>query len=154
MTVFGAGDRVRVESIGDDGLPMVRYGFVGGVAGRDGPVIVMLDGELGGDVMDPGELQHVAVTTIELRLQGSDLVDEPALRIGLVALWEAEADRAGLEVDALHPMGDGVRDSNDSWALAEMTSGGEHYVVRAVLLPHEPDVVRVRADRPGRYDLM
>ena len=30
----------------DDGLPLVRYGFVGGVAERAGPVMVMLDGEL------------------------------------------------------------------------------------------------------------
>jgi hypothetical protein len=153
MTHYSAGDRVRVETVGDDGLPWVRYGFVGGVAGRDGPVVVMLDGELGGDVMDPGDLQPVMVTTIELRLHGSDLVDDVELRIGLLALWEAEADRAGLDLDALHHMGPGVRDSNDSWALAEMTSGGEHYVVRAVRMPNDPDFVYVRADRPTRYDL-
>jgi hypothetical protein len=150
---YRAGDRVRVETVGDDGLPLVRYGFVGGVAGRDGPVVVMLDGELGGDVMDPSDLQPVMVTSIELRLHGTDLIAEATLRIGLLALWEAEADRAGLELDALHPMGTGVRDSNDSWALAEMTSGGEHYVVHALCMPNEPDVVYVRADRPGRYDL-
>lgn len=154
MTGFRAGDRVRVETVGDDGLPLVRYGFVGGVAGRDGPVIVMLDGELGGDVMDPGDLQPVTVTSIELRLHGSDLFDDPHLRTGLLALWEAEADRAGLDLDALHHMGHGVRDSSDSWALAEMTSGGEHYVVRAMRLPHDPEVVRVRADHPTRYDLL
>ena len=49
---FSLGDRVRWTTIGDDGLPLVRYGFVGGVAGDGGPVMVMLDGELGGDVID------------------------------------------------------------------------------------------------------
>ena len=44
--MFGLGDRVRWATIGDDGLPLVRYGFVGGVAGERGPVMVMLDGEL------------------------------------------------------------------------------------------------------------
>ena len=30
---FTPGDRIRYECTGDDGLPLVRYGFVGGVAG-------------------------------------------------------------------------------------------------------------------------
>ena len=30
MTLFRQGDRVRVETTGDDGFPIVRYGFVGG----------------------------------------------------------------------------------------------------------------------------
>ena len=42
--------------------------------------------------------------------------DEPELRQGLVALWHAEADTAGLDVDALRPIGDGKRESDDSWA--------------------------------------
>ena len=49
---FEAGDRVRVTTVGDDGLPVVRYGTVGGVTGTNGPIVVMLDGELGGDVLD------------------------------------------------------------------------------------------------------
>jgi hypothetical protein len=32
-------------------------------------------------------------------------------------------------------------------------AGGEQYVVRAVATPDEPGVVRVRADRPNRWDL-
>ena len=40
---FSPGDRIRYECTGDDGLPLVRYGFVGGVAGSDGPVVVLLD---------------------------------------------------------------------------------------------------------------
>jgi hypothetical protein len=146
------GDRVRIETMADDGLPMVKYGFVGGVAGGDGPVVVMLDGELGGDVVDLCHVQLVSITNVELCLAGSDLMNEPELRRGLVALWHAEADTAGLDVDGLHPLGDGLRDSNDSWALAELFAGGEQYVVRAFRLPNEPDVVRVRADRPNVWD--
>ncbi|MFM2071006.1 MAG: hypothetical protein RLZZ623_1269 [Actinomycetota bacterium] len=141
------GDRVRVETTADDGFPVVRYGFIGGVTGADGPVVVMLDGELGGDVIDLCDVQEVSITNVELCLTGDDLMTEPHLRRGLVALWHAEADNAGLDVDSLHPLGDGHLDANDSWALADLFAGGEQYVVRAYCLPHEPDVVRVRADR-------
>jgi hypothetical protein len=156
------GDRVRVETTGDDGFPVVKYGFVGGVTGPGdgpdgmGPIVVMLDGELGGDVIDPCCVQPVSITNVELCLAGDDLMTEPDLRRGLVALWHAEADQAGLDIDALHPLGtphgDGLRDSSDSWALAELMAGGEQYVVRAFRLPNEPGMVRVRADRPNRWD--
>jgi hypothetical protein len=151
---FRPGDRVRLETTADDGLPLVRYGFVGGVSGTCGPVVVMLDGELGGDIVDLGQLQPVTITNVELCLHGMDLFENPDLRRGLVALWQAEADQAGISMEALHPIGEGLRDSSDSWALAELTSGGEHYVVRAVRLPHEPEFIRVRADRPTRFELM
>jgi hypothetical protein len=142
------GDRVRYESIGDDGLPLVRYGFVGGIAASDGPVVVMLDGELGGDVVHLSELQPVTVTTVELILHGNDLVDDPELRRGLVSLWHAEADSAGLDIDSLHPMGDGECERPGGWCLAELLSGGMRYVLRAVHSEHEPDTVRVRAELP------
>jgi hypothetical protein len=148
---FRAGDRVRVETIGDDGLPLVRYGFIGGLVAPHGSgghpqaVSVMLDGELGASVIPRCRIQVVSVTNVELRLSGSDLMTEPDLRRGLLALWHAEADSAGLDVDALHPLGDGLRDSSDSWALAEMVAGGEHYVVRAFQAPGDPDTVRVSA---------
>jgi hypothetical protein len=152
LSPFRPGDRIRMERVGDDGLPLVRYGFVGGIPSGVGPIVVMLDGELGGDIVDPCEVQHVAITSIELCLSGTDLFDEPYLRRGLVALWQAEADSAGLDVGGLHSIGDGLRDSSDSWALAELTAGDEHYVVRAIRLPNEPDLIRVRADRPMRYE--
>ncbi len=142
------GDRIRYECTGDDGLPLVRYGFVGGVAGSDGPVVVMLDGELGGDVVNLTEVQPVTVTTVELCLHGCDLVDEPELRRGLVALWMGEADTAGLDIDSLQALGDGQCNSPGEWCLAELHSGGERYVLRAAPLPHDPDIVRVRAESP------
>lgn len=144
--IFSPGDRIRYECVGDDGLPLVRYGFIGGVAGSGGPVVVMLDGELGGDVVNVSQVQHVTITTVELCLHGADLVDQPELRRGLVSLWHAEADTAGLDVDSLHPIGDGECDSSGGWCLADLRAGGDRYVLRAVQLPHEPDVVRVRAE--------
>ena len=142
------GDRVRYESTGDDGLPLVRYGFVGGVAATDGPVIVMLDGELGGDVVNLAELQPVTVMTVELILHGTDLVDEPELRRGLMSLWHAEADSAGLDIDSLHPMGEDECKKPGGWCLAELLSGGDRYILRALQHDHEPDTVRVRAELP------
>ena len=156
---FRPGDRVRFECEGEDGLPVVRYGFVGGVADSDGTdvqegtVVVMLDGELSGEQVDLSNIQPVTIMTVELCLSGSDLLTESELRRGLVALWHAEADSAGLDVDALHPLGDGERESSDSWSLAELMAGGEQYVVRAFQLPHEPDLVRIRADRPRRWSV-
>ena len=36
--MYRPGDRVRFETTGDDGWPLIRYGFVGGVAGNgEGP---------------------------------------------------------------------------------------------------------------------
>ena len=93
---------MRVETIGDDGLPLVRYGFVGGLVGDEGPVVVMLDGDLKDDtVVDRSEIAPVTITTVELRLQGTDLLDDPALRQGLVNLWSAEAEEAGLAIGTL-----------------------------------------------------
>ena len=149
---YQPGDRVRVVSVGEDGLPLVRYGCVGGMAGREGPIVVMLDGELGGDVLDPSEVELVTITGLELCLVGDDLVDDCELRRGLMGLWQAEADTAGLSIEALHPLAEPLRDSSDSWVLAELTAGGEHYVLRAVRSPNEPGAVRLRADRPNRWD--
>ncbi len=147
---FSSGDRIRYECTDDDGFPLVRYGFIGGVAGSTGPIVVMLDGELTGDVVNMAEVQPVTITTVELILHGADLVDEAELRRGLVALWLAEADTAGLDIDALHQIGDGECDAPGGWCLAQLIAGGEEYVLRAVQLPHEPETVRVRAEHPLR----
>jgi hypothetical protein len=144
---FGLGDRVRWETTGDDGLPLVRYGFVGGVAGESGPVMVMLDGELNGDVVDLDQLQPVTITNVELQLDGPDLIDDPSLRRGLVHLWQAEAEQAGLDVDSMERLGAGQQLPDQSWSLAALTSGGERYVVRAMRLDQDPQVVRIRAEQ-------
>jgi hypothetical protein len=146
------GDRVRLETTDPDGLPLVRYGFVGGVDEQQ--VVVLLDGDFAADmVVDLSQLQPVTITNVELRLHGADLLEDPRLRHGLVSLWSAEAEEAGLEIGSLHCMGDGVRDSNDGYSLAELMAGGEQYVLRAVLESYRSDVVRVRADRSDRWDV-
>lgn len=142
--IFSAGDRIRHECMGDDGLPLVRYGFVGGVAGSDGPVVVMLDGELGGDVVNLSEVQPVAIHTVELCLRGTDLLDDPELRRGLVALWLGEADSAGLGIDSVQTLGAGRCDTADAWSLAVLEACGHRFVLRA--LRDADEQVRVHAE--------
>ena len=145
--MFQPGDRVRWLTTGDDGLPLVRYGFVGGMNGDATRVAVMLDGELKGDKVIPHhELAPVEITTVELRLQGVDLLDDPSLRQGLVNLWSAEADQAGLEIRAIEPLGTGVREAGHCFALAELRAGGRHWVLKAQPDHGAPDMICVRAD--------
>lgn len=151
MTIFSHGDRVRYATTGDDGLPLVRYGFVGG-ATDDGPLVVMLDGELKGDVVEPEKVESVNICNVTLTLGGSDLLHDPSLRQGLVNLWAAEAESAGLEIGTLNTIGTGVRDSSEGYALAELSSGGEQYVLRATLCLKVYDAIVVHADRPNRWE--
>lgn len=148
--MFQPGDRVRWETTGDDGLPLIRYGFVGGCNGFGTRVPVMLDGQLKGDtVVDLDQLAPVTITNIELCLHGADLLDDLSLRQGLVSLWSAEADQAGLEVLSLELLGTGVRDGvGDGFALAALMSGGRQYVLRAMYNLKGEGMVRVKADLP------
>lgn len=149
--MFQAGDRVRWETTGDDGLPLVRYGFVGGCNGSGSRVAVMLDGDLSGDtVVDLSQLAPVTITSIELRLDGADLLDDPSLRQALVNLWAGEADQAGLEIRKLDCLGTGLRDSG-GYALAELWAGTEHYVLRATSDPAS-NTIRIRAEMPQRWE--
>lgn len=151
--MFQHGDRIRVEMIADDGLPVVRYGFVVDPKGPLGSVSVLLDGEVAPTVMrNFAQLRPVTITEVELRLNGFDLLDDPALRQGLVNLWSAEAEEAGLEIASLQCIGNGYRDHETGYALAELVSGGEQYVLRAMPALDEADVVRVSAGRPSRLD--
>ena len=145
---FVPGDRVRHEALDDDGLPLVHYGFVDEVR-DDGTIIVLLDVELGHVPVTAGELQPVEVTTVELLLDGRDLVDDPELRRGLVALWQAEADDAGLDIDAVHAVDTctGRCNQQERWCLAELEAGGERYVLRAEQTDGAAFMVRVHADR-------
>lgn len=153
MTSFAPGDRICLRCTGEDGLPMVRYGFVGGCCQDDGTITLMMDDEVSTLTLpDTSELEPVTVTTIELRLGGADLLTDPLLRQGLVHLWRAEAELAGLDIDAIHLMGPGLRDSSEGFVLAELMAGAEQYVVRAICQPNDPETVVVRADRPNRWD--
>lgn len=142
------GDRIRWETVGEAGLPLIHYGFVRGTNGDESRVAVMLDGDLKGDtIVNRDELAPVTITNIELRLRGTDLLADPSLRQGLVSLWTAEADQAGLEVRLLDYVGtEGFGTSPDACALAELRSGGQHYILRA-LTPSDGTVC-VKADLP------
>ncbi len=148
MTLFHHGDRVRYATTGDDGFPVVRYGFVGGVTGEFGPIVVMLDGELGGEVVDAATLESVHIGNVTLTLEGSDLLDDPTLRQALVNMWAAEAESAGLQIAAIDHIGTGVRDSSQGYAIAELTSAGERYTLRAGPCPNTTDAVLVHAQPP------
>jgi hypothetical protein len=154
MTNLRPGDRVRVCTQGDGLLPLIRYGWIGSVLGPDGPLVVMFDGELGGELIGVHQADPVCITSIEIRLEDLALVDDADLRRGLVALWRAEADEAGLAIESLHAMGahgDGLRDSSDGWALAEVMSAGQQYVLRVATEPTLPGVLLLRADPPNRW---
>ena len=148
---FQAGARVRWETTGEDGLPLIRYGFVGSYDGN-GHATVMLDGDLTGDiVVDLSQLAPVSITSVELCLTGSDLLEDPSLRQGLVNLWSAEVDEAGLEIRALERLGHGVKESDDGFALAQLWAGSQQYVLRASR-DDTGETVVVRADAPRFWD--
>jgi hypothetical protein len=143
--MYSLGDRVRVSLTAEDGLPLVRYGFVRSVAEATGPVVVMFDGEIGGEEIAIDQLEPVTVTSLDLRLEGAGLLDDPELRRGLAPLWQAEAEDAGLDVDGMvHLNGDGA-EPGGLWTLAHFTSGGERYALRARSIHTNGSVVRVHA---------
>ncbi len=139
---FDAGDRIRWAATGEDGLPLVRYGFVGGQGRHDGPVVVILDGEIKPQVVQDHELQIVTIGNLELILPGADLISDPELRQGLLSLWQAEADTAGLAVEHVHPISEC---RCGGMPLAELHSCGERYVLHAIQVEGEDDIVHLRA---------
>ncbi|RLE24197.1 MAG: hypothetical protein DRJ50_04980 [Actinobacteria bacterium] len=153
MTDFKLGDRIRYATTDDDGFPLVRYGFVGGFSDPGEPVSVMLDGELSAYVVDLSLVEQVHISNVTLTLGGSDLLDDPSLRQGLVNLWAAEAESAGLQIASLQSIGTGVRDSNEGYALAELNSGGKRYVLRGTLCMYRYNAIVVHAERPNRWDV-
>ena len=141
---FQPGDRVRWQTTGDDGLPLVRYGFVG-VGVHNGVVRVMLDGELKGNTVLPADdLAHVHITNIELRVAGSDLLDDPAMRQGLVHLWSAEADEAGLDLGPIAFLPhETIELDRTPVPLARVEAGGMQYILQAC--PTRSDAIHVKA---------
>lgn len=140
---FQPGDRVRWETTGDDGLPLVRYGFVGAGV-HNGEVHVMLDGEFKGTTVLPADdLAHVHITNLELRVSGADLLDDPALRQGLVHLWTAEADTAGLDLGSVDFLPHEPAYNGTPVPLARIEAGGQLYLLRACSA--RQDAITVRA---------
>lgn len=151
---FRSGDRIRVSTVDDDGVPIVRYGTVGAELPSDGPVVVLFDDLLGGDIVDLSEIVLVALDSVELRLHGLDLLTDVSMRSGLAAMWRAEADVAGLAIAALHALGEngaGVCNGTD-WLLAEFTNMSDTWLVRATIPLNDTTTVVVRADRSNRWD--
>ena len=131
--MFQAGDRVRWESEADDGFPLVRYGFVRGTNGDATRFVVMPDDDLKNDlVVHETKLAAVTVGNLELRLRGTDLITDPALRPGLVNLWVAEADQAGLQIRQVEPVDDSSEVALDTGCtLALVVAAGRRWELRA-----------------------
>lgn len=131
--MFQAGDRVRWESEADDGFPIVRYGFVRGTNGDATRFVVMPDDDLKNDlVLHEGKLAAVTIGNLELRLRGTDLITDPALRPGLVNLWVAEADQAGLQIRDVTPVDDASAIAlHTGCTLAKVRAAGRRWELRA-----------------------
>ena len=144
--MFQPGDRVRWESQGDDGFPIVRYGFVRGTNGDATRVVVMLDDDLKSDmVVSEHQLDAVTIANLELRLRGTDLITDPALRPGLVNLWAAEADQAGLQIRDLVPIDDhgGAIVLDVGCTLAMLRAAGKRWELRADCDSTIDDAIRI-----------
>ncbi len=149
--IFRAGDRICWKATGDDGLPLRRYGFISGRPNPNGRVVVMFDGDLKGEtVVAVKEIEPVSIMTVDLIIDDLELLDDPTLRQALVGLWSSEAELAGLVVENIVQLGTGVRDVTGlGYALAELHSAGELYVLRAVI---DSAYITVRADIPRRFE--
>ena len=143
--MFQPGDRVRWESQGDDGFPIVRYGFVRGTNGDATRVVVMLDDDLKSDtVVSQDQLDAVTIANLELRLRGTDLITDRSLRPGLVNLWAAEADQAGLQIRDVVPVDDqGAIPLDVGCTLAMLRAAGERWVLRADCDTLIDDAIRI-----------
>ena len=149
-----SGERICIRTVDDEGIPIVRYGTVASDNRTNGPVAVLFDDLSGGDLVDASEVERIDYDTIELHLQGEDLMHDNVLRAGLTTMWRAEANLAGLTVDAIFPLGDndaGIADG-DTWILAEFNISGTTHIVRATRSASSPTTVIVRADRANRWD--
>ena len=153
MTAFQNGDRIRYATTGEDGYPLVRYGWIGCNIDADaGPVEILIDGEIGHAIVELAEIEPVHIGNVTLTLEGCDLIDDPSLRQALVNLWRAEAESAGLQIASLHAIGTGVLDGTGGYTLAELSSAGDQYVLRVRRCVDHLDAIVVRAERPNRWE--
>lgn len=140
---------MRVTTIDHDGFPLSRYGIVGADSQSEEYVVVLFDDLDGSNMVDKSDVELATIENIELRLHGTDLLQDSALRASLAELWRAEATLAGISISAMFPL-----DSQDvdQFLLAEFTCAGEPWVVRGAIDSSSPTTVVVRADRMNRWD--
>ena len=152
---FRGGERICVRTVDDDGFPIVRYGTIGSATSHDSPLVVLFDDHGTSDIFDWSEVELVTVTSVELHLTGEQLLSDAQTRRGLADMWRAEADLAGLCIDAVRLLGDddcGLAEPADRWLLAEFTYETQPHVVHATPHRDAPDTVVIRADRVNRWD--
>lgn len=152
MTAWQSGDRVRVRRFDPDGLPEFRYGFIEDLITDRSLAVVLLDDDLRPTSVAIGDLAPIGITTVELCLDSTDLCStidhDPTERRGLVSMWQAEADQAGLAIERVVPLGPdgaGLHDDLDGWSLAEIHAAGEIHLLRATCQRPDIDVIHLRA---------
>ncbi len=154
---LNTGDRVRVRRTDGDGIDHMVYGYLDRIDHEKGYAFVFVDDELRASHCVLGDVDPVEIITVEVRFDSSELclalAHNPPLRRGLVFMWQAEAELAGISVERLEFLGDdgnGLHDHVDSWALASLMAGGEQFWLRMwtrVPTPDSPDgFVRVCAE--------
>ena len=99
-----------------------------------------------GNVVDLAELEPVHISNVTLKLVCADLLEDPESRHGLVNLWRAEAEEAGLQIAASEPA-DGRLDDREGYLLATITAAGEDYLLCAVPCPAEDNTILLQAIR-------
>jgi hypothetical protein len=129
------GDRVRVQQRGEDGIPVYRYGYLDRLDAARTTAIVFLDDDIRATRVPVSDVSTIGITTVELCVDTVDLfrqlAHESALRERLVARWRDEAERAGLAIEGLVALAEGVHADFDTWALAELHAGGKRFLLRA-----------------------
>ncbi len=144
---FRHGDRVQLSTADSDGFPVTRYGFVSGDHDGAGQVMALLDGELKAQLVNPEHLAPVTISTVKLVLTDSGLLDDPSLLQALVNMWTAEADDAGLDIDAVEAVTPTRTDADDGYVVAYLRSADELYTLRACRGSKLDDTVHVGAER-------
>lgn len=131
------GDRVRVRRTDGEGLGHVVYGYLDRVDAEKGYAFVFVDDELRASHCVLHDVDAVEIGNVEVRFDSSELclalAHNPHLRRGLVFMWQAEAELAGISVERLEFLGhdgNGMHDHVDSWALASLVAGGESFWLR------------------------
>jgi hypothetical protein len=149
--VITVGQRVAITEA-DGPISVRRYGTVSSLI--PGQVIVQFDGEVGGRPVTPDRCRAVEIDTVIVEWTGPsslDLLDDVVLRPRLVDMWLAEAADAGLLVDGVHRLADGLHEGGDAVALAEVVADGRSWVLGARLAVGTATLT-VSARRPNRWD--
>jgi hypothetical protein len=143
------GDRVRVQCVDSTGAPSYEYGFLESIEPDRTSAIVIVDHALQPWRVSLEHVAAVAITTVELCLDSNDMFrsigHDATLRRDLVHRWLAEAEEAGLDLEGVEPLDDGVHAGLGTWPLAEVRSAGSRFLLRVEINTVKSGVLRIHA---------